>query len=43
MTEGETREEAAENLEEAMRAWVQARFEDGDAIPEAPGDAPSLT
>lgn len=34
MTEGDTYEEAFENLEDAMAAWVEVHLEDGDPIPE---------
>ena len=33
MTEGSTAEEAIENLDEAMAAWVEVKIEDGDPIP----------
>jgi predicted RNase H-like HicB family nuclease len=33
MTEGDTAEEAIENLEDAMATWVEAHLEDGDPIP----------
>jgi antitoxin HicB len=33
MTEGSTPEEALENLDDAMAAWVEVHIEDGDAIP----------
>lgn len=33
MTEGSTAEEAIENLDEAMAAWVEVKKEDGDPIP----------
>jgi predicted RNase H-like HicB family nuclease len=33
MTEGETAEEALENLDDAMAAWVEVKIEDGDSIP----------
>lgn len=33
MTEGDTAEEAIENLEDAMKAWVEAHLEDHEPIP----------
>lgn len=33
MTEGDTREEALENLDDAMRSWIAVGLEDGDPIP----------
>lgn len=33
MTEGETAEEAIENLDDAMATWIEAHREDGDPIP----------
>ena len=34
MTEGDTQQEALENLEDAMTGWVTIHVEDGDPIPE---------
>jgi predicted RNase H-like HicB family nuclease len=34
MTEGDTPEEAIGNLDEAMAAWVEAKLEDRDHIPQ---------
>jgi antitoxin HicB len=34
MTEGDTSTEALEMLEDAMKGWIEAHLEDGDAIPE---------
>lgn len=33
LTEGGTAEDAIENLDEAMAAWVEVQIEDGDEIP----------
>ncbi len=33
MTEGDTQEEALTNLDDAMRAWVEVKLEDGEQIP----------
>lgn len=33
MTEGETSQEAIENLDEAMAAWVEVKLEDNNPIP----------
>ncbi|MGE5573653.1 MAG: toxin-antitoxin system HicB family antitoxin [Bacteroidota bacterium] len=38
MTEGDTREEALANLEDAMRGWIELALEDGDSIPEPEED-----
>ncbi len=39
MTEGDTREEALTNIEDAMRGWIELALEDGNPIPEpATGD-----
>ena len=34
MTEGDTAEEAAEMIQDAMRAWLEIALEDGKIIPE---------
>jgi len=34
MTEGDTQAEAIEMLDDAMGAWIAAKLEDGEAIPE---------
>lgn len=34
MTEGDTREKALANLDDAMRGWIELALEDGDPIPE---------
>ena len=36
MTEGTTANEAIENLDEAMSAWIEVHLEDGDTIPPPP-------
>jgi antitoxin HicB len=33
MTEGDTREEALAELDDAMRGWLEVKLEDGDPIP----------
>ena len=33
MTEGDTREEALANLDDAMRGWIEVKMEDGEPIP----------
>lgn len=33
MTEGDTAEDAIENLDEAMAAWVEVKLEDHDPVP----------
>jgi antitoxin HicB len=33
MTEGETTEEAIENLDDAMASWIEVHIEDGEPIP----------
>lgn len=34
MTEGNTREEALKNLDDAMKGWIDVAIEDGESIPE---------
>jgi predicted RNase H-like HicB family nuclease len=34
MTEGDTSEEAIENLDDAMAAWIEVRLEDSEPVPE---------
>jgi antitoxin HicB len=34
MTEGDTREEALANLDDAMISWIEVKLEDREAIPE---------
>jgi len=42
MTEGSSRAEALDNLEDAMTAWLSTAIEDGEAIPE-PANAASYS
>lgn len=39
MSEGSTRSEALDNLDDAMRAWIAVQLEDGDVIPEPISEA----
>lgn len=34
MTEGNTKEEALKNLDDAMKGWISVAVEDGESIPE---------
>jgi len=34
MTEGNTKEEALKNLDDAMKGWIDVAIEDGESIPE---------
>src|SRR5579864_2355762 len=39
MTEGDTRDAALDNLDDAMRGWIEAHLQDGEPIPPPLNDA----
>lgn len=39
MTEGDTRDKALDNLDDAMRGWIDAKLQDGEPVPPPIDDA----